>query len=243
MNAEIRYLYHSGFAVKTEHHFFIFDYYLDTPHGCGLEKGVINPEEIRDLDVVVFASHRHPDHFNPRIFSWRKTVRKIRYVLSDDIRTSEDVLKVRPGETYDLGDLTVRTLKSTDEGVAFLLVADGLHIYHAGDLNLWHWNGEPDGDNAEMARRYREQIDTLKGEKIDIAFVPVDPRLEEHYLLGLDYFMKTVGANLAVPIHLGDDFSVFGELERDGRADAYREKIASYSKRGDAIFYTQPRQE
>lgn len=237
MKAEIRYLYNSGFTLKTDRHFFIFDYYLDSPKGCGLEKGVIDPEEIKDLDVVVFVSHSHPDHYNPRIFSWRKTVGKIRYVLSDDIKTSEDVIRVAPGQEYDLGDLSVRTLDSTDIGVAFLIQADSLCIYHAGDLNDWYWNGEPDSDNRGMTRRYREQIDTLKGEAIDIAFVPADPRLEEHALRGLDYFMRTVGAELAVPMHFSENTAVFEELKTDSRTKSYRGRIAFFTQRGDIIPY------
>ena len=153
MKAEIYYLHHSGFAVKTESHFFIFDYYLDEPVGAGLRKGVIDPKEIRDLDVVVFASHSHPDHYSPRIFSWRKDVKKIRYVLADQIRTVEEAVKIGAGEAVDLGDLTIRALDSTDIGVAFLVKADGLCIYHAGDLNWWHWEGEPEEDNRAMAER------------------------------------------------------------------------------------------
>lgn len=237
MEAEIRYLYHSGFAVKTDRHFFIFDYYIDTPRGCGLNKGVINPEEIRDLDVVVFVSHRHPDHYNPKIFSWRKEIPNIRYILADDIRTNEDVLKVHAEMTYDLGDIKFRVLDSTDTGAAFLLYADGLCIYHAGDLNLWYWNGEPEEDNASMIRRYHEQIDTLKGENIDIAFVPVDPRLEENYLLGLDYLIKTADVKLTVPMHFGKNLSIFEELKHDSRTEAYRNRIAIFSNRGDIIPY------
>lgn len=237
MKAEIRYLYNSGFTLKTDKHFFIFDYSLDSPKGCGLDKGVINPEELEDLDVVVLVSHRHPDHYNPRIFSWRKTIGQIRYVLSDDIKTDADVLKVSPEHEYDLGDMRVRTLESTDIGVAFLILADGLCIYHAGDLNDWYWNGEPDDDNREMTCRYREQIDMLRKEKIDIAFVPVDPRLEENYLRGLDYFMKTVGAELVVPMHFSENTSIFDGLRTDSRTDSYRANIAFYSQRGDTITF------
>lgn len=237
MKAEIRYLYNSGFSLKTDSHLFVFDYYLDSPKGCGSDKGVIDPKEIEDQNVVVFVSHTHPDHYNPKIFSWRKTIGNIRYVLSDDIKTQEDVIKVSPGKEYNLGDLSIRTLESTDIGVAFLIKADGLCVYHAGDLNDWYWNGEPDGDNSEMTRRYREQIDTLKDEKIDIAFVPADPRLEDNALRGLDYFMKTVGADLVVPMHFSENTSVFEELKADSRTESYREKIAFFSRRGDLISF------
>lgn len=237
MNAEIRYLYHSGFSIKTDKHFCIFDYYLNTPQSGSLDEGVINPEEIKDLDVVVFVSHNHSDHYNPVIFDWRKTINNIRYVLSDDIITEEEVLFVSPRQEYSLNGLSISTLESTDAGVAFLIKVDGLCIFHAGDLNDWYWNGEPDEDNLEMTRRYKEQIDTLKGEIIDLAFIPVDPRLEENYLLGLDYFMKTVSAECVIPMHFGDDTSIIAELNTDVRADDYRDKIVFLSNRGARFIY------
>lgn len=237
MNAEIRYLYHSSFSVKTPRHFFIFDYYLDTPHGGGLAQGVIRPEEIRDQDVVVFASHSHPDHYSPKIFSWQKEIGKIRYVLADQIKTGEESLGVHPGKTYDLGDLSVRALDSTDIGVAFLIKADGLCIFHAGDLNWWHWEGEPEEENEDMARRYRGQIDLLRGEIIDIAFLPVDSRLEGSYLLGMDYFMKNVGARMAVPMHSFGDPAFYDKMKTDPAARPYLDRIAFYRERGEAITY------
>lgn len=162
-SVSIQYLYHSGFAVETASHLFIFDYYLDTPRGCGPDQGVVSPSMLQGRDVVVFVSHSHGDHYNPAIFQWRRVKPQIRYILADEIATKEDVLSVKAGKTYPLGGLEVRTLDSTDLGVAFLVKADGLCLYHAGDLNWWHWNDEPEEANRAMARRYQQQIDSLKG--------------------------------------------------------------------------------
>lgn len=235
MKVEITYLYHSSFAVRTGAHFLIFDYYLDTPHGAGLSAGVIDPAELKGQNVVVFASHRHPDHFSPRIFAWRRVLPSVRYVLSSDIRTPEDAEKLRPGETAGLGGLTVRTLRSTDEGVAFLIKTDGLSIYHAGDLNWWKWEEDTPADREEAGRAYREQIDTLRGERIDLAFIPVDPRQGTDALLGLDYFMRTVGAGYAVPMHSFGDPAFYGILKTDPRTEPYRSRILFYKKRGDTL--------
>ena len=48
----------------------------------------------------------------------------------------------------------IASLKSTDEGVAFVVWAEGHSIYHAGDLNWWHWEGEPFPFNENMVTRY-----------------------------------------------------------------------------------------
>ncbi|MCI1954988.1 MAG: MBL fold metallo-hydrolase [Oscillospiraceae bacterium] len=238
MDAEITYLHHSSFAVKTSGHFLIFDYYLDEPSGCGLAKGVIDPKEIKDENVVVFASHRHPDHFSSRIFSWRREIPKIRYVLADDIRTREPASFLSAGQTADVGGVAVRALKSTDLGVAFLVRTDGLCLYHAGDLNWWKWDGEPDADNEKMGRDYRRQIDTLKGEKIGLAFLPVDPRQGNDCLLGFDYFMRTVGAERAVPMHSFGRTKFYERLKSDPVTADYRDRILFYRNRGDRLSYT-----
>lgn len=241
--ADIRYLGHSGFAVRTAAHVLIFDYYQDTPAGAarGLSTGVVEPAELQNDDVFVFASHRHHDHFNPLIFSWRAALPRVRYILSADIRAArgqaDALLRPDADETFD--GVRVRTLGSTDAGVAFLVQADGLCIYHAGDLNWWHWEGEPTADNARMARRYKQEIDKLKGERIDLAFVPVDPRLEKQYLWGLSYLMETVGAARVFPMHLWEQYDTCARLQADPDAAAWRARVESIARRGQRFHYKQ----
>ena len=75
----------------------------------------------------------------------------------------------------------MRTLKSTDEGVAFLIRIGERIIYHAGDLNWWHWEEESPRYNKLMMQRYQREIEKLEGRHIDVAFVPADPRQGEQY--------------------------------------------------------------
>ena len=237
LGAEIWYLYHSGFAAKTPSHFLIFDYYKDTPFGPdrGLAGGVIDPEEIMDLDVLVFSSHKHGDHFSSKIFAWEKKIKNIKYILSCDIRSPKmpaDALSVSPGKTYTVSGAKIKTLRSTDAGVAFLIEVDGLTIYHAGDLNWWHWEGEPERDNLLMAKNYKEQINSMKGMHIDIAFVPLDPRLEKQYLRGLDYLMQTADVKAVFPMHFWDDFSAMSWLQKDPCAASYLNKVKLITRRG-----------
>lgn len=144
MKAKVWYLAHSGFAVQTENSFLIFDYYLDEPKGGTIAQGVIDPKELAEKNVIVFVSHNHDDHFNPVVFEWQKTIPNIRYILSNDIPEIPNATMIGPDDTVEQEDLVVKTYRSTDEGVAFLVQIDGLAIYHAGDLNWWHWEGEPE---------------------------------------------------------------------------------------------------
>jgi len=233
MSAKIWYLYHSGFAVQTVNHFFVFDYWRDKPKGEGLDSGVIDPVALCDFDVVVFSSHRHGDHFNRDILKWKKDIPKIRYVLSDDIRDPGDALMIGPGGTLTQSDFSVQALKSNDEGVAFVVDVDDMRIFHAGDLNWWHWEGEPDDYNEGMEETYKSQIDLLIGKPIDLAFIPVDPRLEEQYAWAIEYLMKTIDVRHVVPMHFGDEPSIVERLLEDPISAKFRDRILGLTKRGE----------
>jgi L-ascorbate metabolism protein UlaG (beta-lactamase superfamily) len=235
MNTIIHYLYHSGFLVEKDSHVLIFDYWRDTPKGGGLAQGVIDPAALREKDVLVFVSHRHGDHYNRGIENWRKSIPRLRLILSDDISPVAGAVMLGPDQTWTQPDCRVETLRSTDEGVAFLVSIDGLTIYHAGDLNWWHWEGEPADWNAEMGAAYRAQIDKLQGREIDLAFVPVDPRLGDQYAWGLDYLMRTLSVKYAIPMHFGEETAVVDRLLADTVASPYRSKILPLTTRGETI--------
>lgn len=243
LNLKIWYLYHSGFAVKTNNHLLIFDYYTKpgTDFNGLLNTSHLSTEELSDQNVIVFSSHRHPDHFDKRILEWSDIVPNINYVLSDDIKIpvvnhDKNILSVHFNKEYTLDNIKITTLHSTDEGVAFFIKIDGINIYHAGDLNWWYWNEETKHYNDTMAGQYKHEIDLLKGKNIDVAFLPMDPRLEENYLLGVDYFIKTINPRIVFPMHFGDNYKVFDWLKKDQRAESYRNRILTISHSSESFI-------
>jgi L-ascorbate metabolism protein UlaG (beta-lactamase superfamily) len=108
-------------------------------------------------------------------------------------------------------DVKVRTFLSTDAGVAFAVEADGKKIYHAGDLHNWKWEGAGDLVNGKMERIYKHQIGLMSDLYYDVAFVVLDPRLEQHKFLGFDYFMKNVSAKYVFPMHSWQEFGIVDE--------------------------------
>lgn len=230
------YLDHSGFAFHTGSRWLIFDYFTDAPQNGTLADGVIDPAAFSEEQVFVFVSHRHHDHFNPVIFSWREQIRNITYILSDDVPAQEDTVRVSPHQVYRIQDMTVETLESTDEGVAFLIWVDGLCLYFAGDLNHWHWEGEPDWYNRDMKEKYLSEMERLRGTKIDFAFVPVDPRLGDAFYLGAKGVMETTDVNALIPMHVWGDYSVVGRLKGHPEAEKWKDKVLSVSRRGEKIF-------
>lgn len=105
-------------------------------------------------------------------------------------RAKKCIEYVIPDKKYEIGKVTVKTLRSTDAGVAFLVKTCGKTIYHAGDLHNWKMEHVGELINGKMERDYRHQIRKLEGEHINVAFVVLDPRLGEYTDLGLAYFMK-----------------------------------------------------
>lgn len=226
---KVTYLHHSGFAVETETKVLLFDYYTE-----GGRYAYFDPSAYVGKDIFVFVSHFHEDHFDRRILDWAAQ-KGVRYVFSKDVWAGKgftgEALVVKPHESHDFAGIHIETLKSNDEGVAFLVEADGKTIYHAGDLNWWHWNGESDAFNRDIAKSYTEEIDRLKGRRIDAAFVPADLRLEDKYFWAVDYFMKTIGTAHLFPMHFWGHFDVCKML----REKEYGAKIEQITEKNQTF--------
>ncbi len=235
---KITYIAHSGFLMELAHTLFLFDYYQG-------EIPALPPEK----PLYVFASHRHPDHFNPEIFGLARDRENSFFVLSHDIWRSrvpeelrERTVHLKAGARWQRDGVEVDTLRSTDEGVAFLVRAEGKAFYHAGDLNDWRWDGEPENWNWGMAEKFRRYIEPLREVDLDAAFVPLDPRQEEHYALGLDYFLTLAdyrdpkrGAKKIFPMHCWDEYGIIDRWLSEHPDFPGRERIVKISGRGESF--------
>ncbi len=224
---KVTYLGHSGFLAEVEDMYLLFDYY----------KGEL-PKMDPDKKMAVFVSHSHYDHYGKDIFRLRDIFQQIRFILSDDIpaQEEEDVIFVRPNEHREILGLDITTLRSNDEGVAFLVKYKNRTIYHAGDLNWWHWEGELEEYNTKMRRSYQSEINKLQKEKIDVAFVPVDPRLGEQYCWGLDCFMKRTETARVFPMHFWETYDIFDRLLLEKCTEDYQDKIVRIDKEGQSFL-------
>ncbi len=218
----VTYLYHSGFVVEFDDIVLVFDYY----------KGEL-PETVRGKKLYVFSSHYHKDHFQYNVFDWALEY-DATYVLSKDIRTKGPegrTVKVKRRQNLSVDELQIQTLRSTDEGVAFLVRVKGITLYHAGDLNWWHWEEEGPEYNEKMKRDYQAEIGTIEGEHIDLAFVPLDPRLEEAYGWGIDYFMRHTETIRLFPMHLWGGYKTIPRFIADPLSEDYRDRIVKIERR------------
>lgn len=231
---KITYIGHSGFMVETKSCQILFDYYVgELPMPAG------------DKPLYVFASHRHGDHYNPEIFSLTRTLPQVRYIFSRDIWRSRvpewawnKLIQLKPRQEWQDEEIHVLALKSTDEGVAFLVEAgDGTWtLYHAGDLNDWRWEGEPEGWNQQMQVNYRKNLEPLSGKTIDAAFLPLDPRQEKDYCLGMDYFLENFHPWKAYPMHCWENYNIIDRWLEEHSDSPYRDRVVKISRRGEVLM-------
>ena len=156
----VTHIYHSGFAVELPACTLLFDWYT----------GEL-PQLRRDLPLVVFVSHEHSDHYGRCIWPLREQFPNTHYVLDKDVAADAPadarVTAVEPHASYELRlpaapgasptTLSIQTLESNDEGVAFLVRAGETSIYFSGDLNSWQWR-RPADQNAASEKFFRTEL-------------------------------------------------------------------------------------
>ncbi len=242
---KVTYLSHSGFLVECsgtspevcpvgqadtevwDKIYLLFDFY----------KGSL-PQMDKDAKLLAFVSHAHYDHFRKDLFDLLRPRGQVTFIVSDDValEPAEDIIFMGPGEEISISGCSIRTLRSTDEGVAFLVMCAGHRIYHAGDLNWWHWEEEGQAYNTKMRRSYQQEINKLSGMEIDAAFIPVDPRLGDAYVKGLDCFMRRTNTKAVFPMHFWGNYGIFDRLELEECTREYRDRICPIHREGQEFI-------
>lgn len=189
---EVVYHRHSGFSVRVGGRLLIFDY---------LGEGLRAPE--KQDRAVAFVSHAHGDHFHPCVVEWMRRGR-VRLVTGDDVDAGG--IRMKPGDAMNVDGVAIEAFGSTDQGVSFLVEVGGRRIFHAGDLNLWHWKNESDEAYVRAATEAFEAVlDTLRGHAIDLAFFPTDRRMGEGYEAGAVRFIEVMRPRHFVPMHFWEE--------------------------------------
>ena len=126
----------------------------------------------------------------------------------NDIKDNEGAVVMKAHEKKEVAGIKIETLRSNDMGVAFLVKVEGKTIYHAGDLNWWHWNGESEEDNEYYKKTFQDEMKYLEGKKIDLAFMLLDPRQEDKYCWGMNYFLEHTDSKVVFPMHCFEHYNI-----------------------------------
>ena len=212
----VYYIYHSAFVIELEKSILIFDFYKFSNNKKKEKEKFFNRFIKRtDKKVYVFATHSHPDHFNREILTWLEINENIKYILSDDIKIykHKNFYFTKEDDSFELDNLKINTFGSTDLGSSFYINTENKNIFHSGDLHFWHWEDDTPEEEKAMYDAYMVQLEKIKKlDRIDIAFVPVDPRLGVNTLEGVELFYKYLKPKIIIPMHFSDDYSRMKEL-------------------------------
>lgn len=232
---QITYLHHSGFAIRTSDSLLIFDNARGTPEEAdSLGNGHVTPSMIGSHpNTIFFVSHVHADHFNPAIYDMA-AYGNVSYVVGEGVPAGPGVHVMHPGDSLTIHDVTVQAFDSTDEGVSFLVQLDGWSIFHAGDLNLWHWRSESSIKEIEQAEKdFLAAVTPLARQPIDFAFFPLDPRMGAMHDAGILYFLMHIKPQVLVPMHWWDRSDVAMEFARRNRTKHI--EVLAMTNPGDTI--------
>ena len=207
----VYYIYHSAFVIELKKSILIFDFYR-FPSNKKKEKEEFFNRFIKknDKKVYIFSTHSHSDHFNKEILTWLEMNENIKYILSDDIRIykHKNFYFTKEDDSFELDNLKISTFGSTDLGSSFYINTENKNIFHSGDLHFWHWEDDTPEEEKSMYDAYIFQLERIKKlDRIDIAFVPVDPRLGVNTLEGVELFYKILKPKIIIPMHFSDDYS------------------------------------
>lgn len=247
---KVTHLYHSGFYMELQRMAFLFDYYrgplpkLNPAMPLFVFASHVHADHFSFSIFTegVFRAHPHVRYvlskdirrkYN-RNFFLRMGVSEEQYGRITFLKAEEEYRmggecrtagERRTDAGSPCGELSVRTLASTDAGVAFLVEAEGKRIYHAGDLNWWSFAGAPYEEERRMERDYKREAAKLSGIALDVACLPLDARQGERFYLGFDWFMRHVEVRRAFPMHNWGEPGAAERLLGMPCSEPYRDRI------------------
>jgi L-ascorbate metabolism protein UlaG (beta-lactamase superfamily) len=235
--AEVRYLQHSGWLVQTPAYAFVFDYVGSLPGVPELPGGIApRASDFGDRTVIVFITHAHEDHYSPEVFTWAAQRPAIQYVVGWPLEDRKERIHVmRPREDWSSGGVRIRTTGSTDEGVGFLVEAEGFSIYHAGDHALWI---------DAVTQLFLDEIAWLKTKQsaIDLAFFPVatggcEPR--SSIWKGVETAARELSPRVLFSMHVScvTSLSLYEEFRAKVAPQLLATQVVAPTERGQRFLY------
>jgi ankyrin repeat protein/L-ascorbate metabolism protein UlaG (beta-lactamase superfamily) len=244
-DAVMWYLGHCGWAIKTAHHLLIFDYYNrgTNPTNPLLANGHINTDEIAGLNVTVFVTHEHEDHFDTTILGWQDAIANLTYVFGFRPEETGSFAEsgyngpayeyFGPRTTGQLGGVEITTIEANDAGVGFLVKADGLTLYHAGDHAGWN-EGQKEG--------YKREIDFLAEQagSVDLAFLNITGchcRDTVALMQGNLYTIERLAPAVMIPTHASGREYLYREVTARPEIANLKLDVICAGCRGDRFRY------
>ncbi len=171
---------YTGYAVKTKDHFLIFNPSdIDESLEAGLANGDINPNELAGQRITALITfEKYYGRFGPSVTELSEQLPGANFVLNFKPDIDDDIpykLAI-PNESFSMNGIKVHTIPAMrkawfgDEGLGYLVEADGLKIFYPG-LHA------PKNNDSTQIEKYRKEIDFLKSfAPIDLVILPIKGR-------------------------------------------------------------------
>lgn len=221
----ITYVYHSCCAIEFKKFTILIDYYKDAIKE-GEEIGWVEKNLLQnDKPLYVLCTHSHADHFNEEVLKWGAQKDNITYIFSKEVVDTikdnpllkdEKITYLDKFEEYKDKNIKVQAFGSTDEGGSFYIEHKRKKIFHAGDLNNWHWNEEvPFEEALAFENHYICELELLSEQvkEVDVAMFPIDPRLGKDFMRGGEQFVNKIKTKHILPLHFGDNYDLIQQFE------------------------------
>ena len=234
---KITYIYHSGFILENEKATIIVDYYKDS-----VDEVVHRSLNSFSGKLYVVSSHWHPDHFSNEILRWKDARPDIQYIFSKDIlkkklATQDEADFMIKGDTWQDENIRIKAFGSTDVGISFLIETGGKKVFHAGDLNNWHWDEESTPEEIQASERhFLREIKALYNDTnvLDAAMFPVDCRLGKNYMRGAEQFVDLLHVGTFIPMHFDNAYNEANAFRKYAENTGCR--FFELTKTGDSII-------
>jgi L-ascorbate metabolism protein UlaG (beta-lactamase superfamily) len=237
-------LRHSGWAVRIGDALLVFDYQEELGMGGvtdatprTLENGLIDPAEISDLNVYVFVTHAHGDHYDPVIFEWQGEIERLTYIIGWDEEPESHCDRFTGAgadchtmeglrATAALGDIQVYTIDSFHNDipeVAYLVRYGDWIVYHNGD-----YMADYVADHA-----YLKTI----SDRIDLAFVIGAPSHRWPHLARAVHLAREFDVPVLFPMHFRDR-QMCEDFVADVAAEGVSAEVTCPTARGQRFVVT-----
>ena len=233
--ATVTYFHHSGFTVGCADTLMVFDYWRGERNEINGSLALSENDFKGYKQVLFFISHEHPDHYDRVVYDF-KHLNYVRYIIASDMPPEAEGDRMSVGDVRHYGDARITAFASTDLGVSFYVEINGLHIFHAGDLNLWHWREESTLRQITQAENlFYEAVKPITGKPIDICMFPVDPRMGGMYEAGANHFIMTCKPHIFIPMHWQGRTEIANDFARRCRTK-FTEGLALTKPREHAVI-------
>ena len=115
----------------------------------------------------------------------------------------------------------------------------GIRLFHAGDLNNWHWSEESTPQEIRKAEGdFLAEIKNLqqKVPQVDVAMFPVDSRIGKDYMRGAEQFVERIKSTIFAPMHFSEDYQGGNAFRTFAESKGCR--FLTISRRGESFDIT-----